>query len=54
MDVLQPHFERVARLFTGPNRVHEGVVYFAKVDCADQVIAPLCVHCLKKTFHQAN
>lgn len=38
----KPHFERVARLFTGPNRVHEGVVYFAKVDCADQASQKLC------------
>lgn len=35
--ILQQHYERVARLFNGPNAVHTGEVYLAKVDCADQV-----------------
>lgn len=36
--ILQPHYEKVARLFNGPNAVHTGEVYLAKVDCADQVL----------------
>ena len=36
--ILQQHYERVAWLFNGPNAVHTGEVYLAKVDCADQVL----------------
>ncbi|TXG57255.1 hypothetical protein EZV62_018568 [Acer yangbiense] len=30
----KPHYERVARLFNGPNAVHPGIILMTRVDCA--------------------
>ncbi|KAK8529269.1 hypothetical protein V6N13_102202 [Hibiscus sabdariffa] len=30
----KPHYEKVARLFNGPNAVHPGIVLMTRVDCA--------------------
>lgn len=38
----KPHYERVARLFNGPNAVHAGEIYLARVDCANNVNQDLC------------
>lgn len=38
----KPQYERVARLFNGPDAIHPGLVFMAKVDCALKVNAPLC------------
>ncbi|KAG0560575.1 hypothetical protein KC19_10G191000 [Ceratodon purpureus] len=38
----KPHYERVARLFNGPDAVHAGEVYLARVDCANNVNQDLC------------
>ncbi|KAF8399038.1 hypothetical protein HHK36_014904 [Tetracentron sinense] len=32
--IVQPHYERVARLFNGPDAVHPGIIFMARVDCA--------------------
>lgn len=39
-DSLQPHYEKVARLFNGPEAVHPGTVLMTRVDCAVKVLAP--------------
>ncbi|KAJ6897614.1 hypothetical protein NC652_024418 [Populus alba x Populus x berolinensis] len=30
----KPHYEKVARLFNGPDAVHPGIVLMTRVDCA--------------------
>jgi len=37
--LLQPHYEKVARLFNGPDAVHPGIVLMTRVDCASKVRA---------------
>ncbi|KAG6511525.1 hypothetical protein ZIOFF_029593 [Zingiber officinale] len=34
----KPHYEKVARIFNGPDAVHPGIVLMARVDCALKVI----------------
>ncbi|XP_057835846.2 sulfhydryl oxidase 1 isoform X1 [Cryptomeria japonica] len=38
----KPHYEKVARLFNGPNSAHPGIVFMTKVDCALKVNTKLC------------
>ncbi|KAF3584273.1 hypothetical protein F2Q69_00026759 [Brassica cretica] len=38
----KPHYEKVARLFNGPDAVHPGLVLMARVDCAVKMNAKLC------------
>ncbi|XP_073007994.1 sulfhydryl oxidase 1-like isoform X1 [Typha latifolia] len=38
----KPHYEKVARLFNGPDAVHPGVILMARVDCAMKVNTILC------------
>ena len=35
--ILQPHYEKVARLFNGPDAVHPGIILMTRVDCALKV-----------------
>ena len=34
---MQPHYERVSRLFNGPDAVHPGIILMTRVDCALKV-----------------
>ncbi|XP_044491907.1 sulfhydryl oxidase 2-like isoform X2 [Mangifera indica] len=36
------HYEKVARLFTGPNAVHPGIILMTRVDCALKINNKLC------------
>ncbi|XP_042413279.1 sulfhydryl oxidase 1-like [Zingiber officinale] len=38
----KPHYEKVARMFNGPNAVHPGIVLMARVDCAMKINTNLC------------
>lgn len=38
----KPHYEKVARLFNGPDAVHPGIVLMARVDCASKINSKLC------------
>ncbi|XP_020592949.1 sulfhydryl oxidase 1-like isoform X2 [Phalaenopsis equestris] len=38
----KPHYEKVARLFNGPNAVHPGIILMTRVDCAMKVNTNLC------------
>ncbi|KAM1102290.1 hypothetical protein FF1_011087 [Malus domestica] len=38
----KPHYEKVARLFNGPDAVHPGMVLMTRVDCASKVNTKLC------------
>ncbi|KAK4263882.1 hypothetical protein QN277_029239 [Acacia crassicarpa] len=38
----KPHYEKVARLFNGPDAVHPGLVLMARVDCATKINTKLC------------
>ncbi|XP_050225244.1 sulfhydryl oxidase 2 isoform X2 [Mercurialis annua] len=38
----KPHYEKVARLFNGPDAVHPGVLLMARVDCALKINTKLC------------
>lgn len=38
----KPHYEKVARLFNGPNAVHPGKVLMTRVDCALKINTDLC------------
>ncbi|KDP34979.1 hypothetical protein JCGZ_09267 [Jatropha curcas] len=38
----KPHYEKVARLFNGPDAVHPGIVLMARVDCASKINNKLC------------
>ncbi|KAF8095098.1 hypothetical protein N665_0341s0023 [Sinapis alba] len=38
----KPHYEKVARLFNGPEAVHPGVVLMTRVDCAVKMNVKLC------------
>ncbi|XP_031285258.1 sulfhydryl oxidase 2 isoform X1 [Pistacia vera] len=38
----KPHYEKVARLFTGPNAVHPGIILMTRVDCASKINTKLC------------
>lgn len=38
---LQPHYEKVARLFNGADAVHPGVVLMTRVDCAIKVLGAI-------------
>lgn len=38
----KPQYEKVARLFNGPDAVHPGFVLMARVDCADKINTKLC------------
>lgn len=35
--ILQPQYEKVARLFNGANAVHPGIILMTRVDCANKV-----------------
>ncbi|XP_021615766.1 sulfhydryl oxidase 2 isoform X2 [Manihot esculenta] len=39
---VQPYYERVARLFNGPDAVHPGIVLMTRVDCALKINNKLC------------
>ena len=43
---MQPHYEKVARLFNGPDAVHPGIVLMTRVDCALKVY----IYCLLDFF----
>ncbi|KAK1298919.1 Sulfhydryl oxidase 1 [Acorus calamus] len=38
----KPHYEKVARLFNGPDAVHPGNVFMTRVDCAEKMNTKLC------------
>lgn len=38
----KPHYEKVARLFNGPDAVHPGIILMTRVDCALKVNNKLC------------
>ncbi|KAJ8747763.1 hypothetical protein K2173_013071 [Erythroxylum novogranatense] len=38
----KPHYEKVARLFNGPDAVHPGIVLMTRVDCALKANSKLC------------
>ncbi|GAV75700.1 Thioredoxin domain-containing protein/Evr1_Alr domain-containing protein [Cephalotus follicularis] len=38
----KPHYEKVARLFNGPDAVHPGIVLMTRVDCAIKINNKLC------------
>ncbi|XP_022733174.1 sulfhydryl oxidase 2-like isoform X1 [Durio zibethinus] len=38
----KPHYEKVARLFNGPDSVHPGIILMARVDCASKINTKLC------------
>ncbi|XP_021896233.1 sulfhydryl oxidase 2 isoform X2 [Carica papaya] len=38
----KPHYEKVARLFNGPNAVHPGIILMTRVDCALKINTKLC------------
>ncbi|PIA33485.1 hypothetical protein AQUCO_04100130v1 [Aquilegia coerulea] len=38
----KPQYEKVARLFNGPDAVHPGVVMMTRVDCAEKINTKLC------------
>ncbi|XP_064959871.1 sulfhydryl oxidase 1-like isoform X1 [Musa acuminata AAA Group] len=38
----KPQYEKVAKLFNGPNAVHPGIILMARVDCAMKTNADLC------------
>ncbi|WVY95640.1 hypothetical protein V8G54_027791 [Vigna mungo] len=38
--LVKPHYEKVARLFNGPDAVHPGIILMTRVDCASKVRAP--------------
>ncbi|KAG8639199.1 sulfhydryl oxidase 2 isoform X1 [Manihot esculenta] len=38
----KPHYEKVARLFNGPDAVHPGIVLMARMDCALKINNELC------------
>ncbi|CAL5421705.1 unnamed protein product [Camellia sinensis] len=37
--MYKPHYEKVARLFNGPEAVHPGIILMTRVDCALKLIA---------------
>ncbi|OIW06966.1 hypothetical protein TanjilG_18354 [Lupinus angustifolius] len=38
----KPHYEKVARLFNGPDAVHPGIILMTRVDCASKINNKLC------------
>ncbi|XP_027365384.1 sulfhydryl oxidase 2 isoform X3 [Abrus precatorius] len=38
----KPHYEKVARLFNGPDSVHPGIILMTRVDCASKINTKLC------------
>jgi len=32
----KPHYEKVAKLFNGPDAAHPGIIVMARVDCASK------------------
>lgn len=34
---IQPHYEKVAKLFNGRDAAHPGLILMARVDCASKV-----------------
>ncbi|XP_019426511.1 PREDICTED: sulfhydryl oxidase 2-like isoform X2 [Lupinus angustifolius] len=38
----KPHYEKVARLFNGPDAVHPGIILMTRVDCASRINTKLC------------
>ncbi|XP_044446181.1 sulfhydryl oxidase 1 [Triticum aestivum] len=38
----KPHYEKVAKLFNGPDAAHPGRVLMARIDCASKVNIDLC------------
>ncbi|KAL2938381.1 Sulfhydryl oxidase 2 [Bienertia sinuspersici] len=38
----KPHYEKVARIFNGPDAAHPGILLMARVDCALKINAKLC------------
>ncbi|KAJ7943048.1 Sulfhydryl oxidase [Quillaja saponaria] len=38
----KPHYEKVARLFNGPDAVHPGIILMTRVDCASKINSKLC------------
>ncbi|XP_028119624.1 sulfhydryl oxidase 2-like isoform X2 [Camellia sinensis] len=40
--MYKPHYEKVVRLFNGPEAVHPGIILMTRVDCALKVNKELC------------
>ncbi|PWA43013.1 quiescin-sulfhydryl oxidase 2 [Artemisia annua] len=38
----KPQYEKVARIFNGPNAAHPGIILMARVDCANKINVKLC------------
>ncbi|KAL8112217.1 hypothetical protein AgCh_019782 [Apium graveolens] len=38
----KPQYEKVAKLFNGPNAVHPGIILVTRVDCAEKINTKLC------------
>ncbi|EES19913.1 hypothetical protein BDA96_09G236700 [Sorghum bicolor] len=38
----KPHYEKVAKIFNGPDAAHPGTIVMARVDCASKVNVELC------------
>lgn len=38
----KPHYEKVAKLFNGPDAVHPGIILLTRVDCASKINTKLC------------
>ncbi|XP_052198904.1 sulfhydryl oxidase 2-like isoform X6 [Diospyros lotus] len=38
----KPHYEKVARLFNGPDAAHPGIILMTRVDCASKINNELC------------
>ncbi|KAK9750367.1 hypothetical protein RND81_02G191400 [Saponaria officinalis] len=38
----KPHYEKVAKIFNGPNAAHPGLIMMARVDCASKINTKLC------------
>ncbi|CAL5209930.1 unnamed protein product [Lathyrus oleraceus] len=38
----KPQYEKVARLFNGPDAVHPGIILLTRVDCAEKINTKLC------------
>lgn len=38
----KPHYEKVARLFNGPDAAHPGIILMTRVDCASKINTNLC------------
>ena len=42
--ILQPQYEKVAKLFNGAKAVHPGIILMTRVDCANKVTLIIFIH----------